>query len=115
MRGSCREDLVIRVTRHAAQRFRERGCPGASIDRSYATLTKAVAGAVHEGGLIPVDRNGCVTPIPINAHRTVFAVLEISGPVEKPWGVVVWTVLSEAMVLRSYGHLVAVGASVCAA
>lgn len=115
MRGSCRADLVIRVTRHAAQRFQERGYPGASIDRSSATLTRAVAAAVHAGALVPVDRNGCVVAIPINAHRTVFAVLEISGPIEKPWGVVVWTVLSESMVLRSYGHLVAVGASVCAA
>jgi hypothetical protein len=65
-------------------------------------LRAAVQDAVDRQELQQADRSTFLTPVDDGSPEPLWAVLSVSGPIEKPFAIVVCTVLTSAMVTRSF-------------
>ena len=107
MRSSSRQafrdsEPAITVTRHAIQRHLLRAGTGASQESVARQLRAAVQEAVDRQDLRPIDRSTFLAAIYNTSREPLWAVLRVDGPSEKPFAIVVCTVLTSAMVTRSF-------------
>jgi len=94
--------LAITVSLHAIQRHLLRSRTAGSHESVVSRLRTAVQGAVDRQELQRADRSTFLTPVHDGSHEPLWAVLSVSGPIEKPFAIVVCTVLTSAMVTRSF-------------
>lgn len=107
MRSSSRQDVrdsepAITVSRHAIQRHLLRARMAAGQESVARQLRVAVQEAVDRQDLRQIDRSTFLAAIYNASREPLWAVLRVSGPSEKPFAIVVCTVLTSAMVTRSF-------------
>jgi hypothetical protein len=108
MQRSKRQDLrdqdtpAITVTRHAVQRHLLRARTTTSREGVVSQLRCAVQDAVDRQDLQQIDRSTFLAAVDDGSPEPLWAVLDVSGPTEKPFAIVVCTVLTSAMVTRSF-------------
>jgi hypothetical protein len=97
----------VQVTRHASDRYLERSERSMTQRRATLELARAVTEALLSSELIEVDTRTHLATIR-KGRGALFAVVELDGPIERPFGAFVRTVLSGEMALRTFGHVIAV-------
>ncbi|ACG75145.1 hypothetical protein AnaeK_3938 [Anaeromyxobacter sp. K] len=102
-------ERIVHVTRHAAERLRERVPLTMSTRRAARVLEDAVLRAIAGDELIDAGNEAWFAPVRLAGAAPAFAVVAIVGPKEKPYLVHVRTLLTSSMAARTHGHLVAVG------
>ena len=103
-RGMCAEpdSPVITITRHAVDRHLLRSRRAARRDQVARRLQTEVQAAVDAQNLRHVKGSTFLASIEDGSREPLWAVLDVGGPAEKPYRVVVCTVLTSAMVTRSF-------------
>jgi hypothetical protein len=96
------ESLPITVTRHAVQRHLLRSRRRATEHDVVKRLRTAVQDAVDQSALEQVGRSTFLAAVNDGGSDPLWAVLDVSGPSQKPFAIVVCTVLTSAMVTRSF-------------
>jgi hypothetical protein len=101
----------VTVTRHAVERFGERGRTVAAahvIDK----LRALVMLAIEEDRLLEVGDGSHLVPIR-GPRGWLCLVVGIDGPRLKPYAVVVYTVLTWAMAIETFGHVAGLIRATC--
>ena len=101
------EGPCIHVTKHARERYLQRSECTMTLRRASLELARAVTEVLLSGEIIEVEPRTRLAPIR-KGGVALFAVVELDGPIERPFGALVRTVLSAEMALRSFGHVTAV-------
>jgi hypothetical protein len=109
------DGTVVTVSPHAAQRFQQRGGARATTQRAMHTIATSVIDAVHRGSLIAVDRRTHLAIVGSRGARPMYAVLGVTGLVERPVAIVVKTILSGEMAVHTFGHMIGVVSELAAA
>jgi hypothetical protein len=102
--GRGLEALQISVTRHAIQRYLARGLRHATSRQIEREIGTSVLAEIDFGTLFRVTGRTHLAVI-ATERRRLCAVLDVEGPVEKPFAITVCTVLTAEMAINSYGHL----------
>jgi len=105
-------DVAITITRHAVARYAERARAVGAPRRLSEELRGRVADAIQESALFPAGETHLV---PVLGRRDwLCLIVKVSGPAEKPYAVVVCTVLTKAMAIETFGHVVGLLDALCA-
>jgi hypothetical protein len=110
---ACASDGVeITITRHAVARYAERARAGGSPRRLAEELREYVADAIQRSALLPAG-DAHLVPV-LGRARWFCLIVKVSGPTEKPYAIVVCTVLTKAMAIETFGHVIGLIHALCA-
>ena len=102
------DGTLVKVSVHAARRYRQRGPGRSTTERAMRTIATRVIEAVYSGSLIEVDRHTHLAIVGNNGARPVYAVVSVTGLAERPVAIVVKTILSGEMATHTFGHMIGV-------
>lgn len=98
-------DPSVHVTRHAIERYAERAWRRGNDGRLASEILEGVRSAVDLGLLFAAGGTTYLAPVTVPAGSAACAVLDVSGPAEKPFAITVCTVLTISMAVTTFGHL----------
>jgi hypothetical protein len=98
------EPQVI-VTRHALDRYSERARAEVAAHRA-AEMTGHVLEGLEEGSILRAATGIHLLPVRSSGGRWLCLVLGVKGTIEEPHSVIIYTVLTQAMAIETFGHVI---------
>jgi hypothetical protein len=95
----------VTVTRHAVNRYLERGRLARSAWRLETELRGRVLEGISEGALLAATGDVHLLPLRTPRGPWLCLVLGVRGPAVKPHRVIVYTALTHTMAIETFGHV----------
>jgi hypothetical protein len=99
-------EVTISIARHALQRYKHRAGSRISSSNVARRIRKCILDAIELGTLINISGAGQLALVTADTGANVFAVLEVTGPPEKPFAVTVCTIITAQMAIDSFGYTI---------